>query len=278
MACFLEVHVPGGAGVRRELGERIVIGSSRSAQLSVPAQKGLAATHFAVVPGEDGVLIEVLDEEAEPILVNGKPEREASVPWGVDFFVARVRCTAVKESEPLQLHPALMLLVGVVVLLGAVSVLRAWDKNEVAERQVAASPLPVTASYCADNESSAALYRASQSYDLARAQHQRIGFDWRQAVRSLELMRLSAACYRQAQKPKLAKRSEMLAAHFQRQLEHDYAKLRARLQLSLHRGRYRAALETVAELEALLGDLPEDDYKRWLVELAQWLYWHLPQS
>jgi hypothetical protein len=270
MAYRLEVQAPTRAAEQHELKPGVVsLGSGDHADLRLGAPS-LAPLHLSLEVQLTGVIVRVVDGVPSGVLYEGVEQREATVGWGAEIFVAGVRLSFLADDiAKRRTNPIL------VAALGIALVVLAWQgagtAAEGAEQSATVEPPSLTppATPCPEAEPALAAQRARGDELAGRAKQERYPFDASEGLAALQRLEAAAACFETAGAPVDAVRIRSVRDAFQVRLNDDFSALRLRLQLALDQERPSDALGATRELEALVAPMGETPYRSWLLTLRQ---------
>jgi hypothetical protein len=214
--------------------------------------------------------VRVIADATSGVLYEGIEQREATVGWGAEVFVAGVRLSFLADDvTKRRTNPIL------VAALGIALVFLAWQgagkATEGAEEGALVEPPSLTppATPCPETEPALAAQRARGDELAARAKQERYPFDPSEGLAALQRLEAAATCLDAAGTPADAIRIRGARDAFQARLNDDFSALRLRLQLALDQDRPRDALGAVRELEALVAPTGETPYRSGLLTLRQ---------
>lgn len=270
MAYCLEVQAPTRAAEQHELKPGVVsLGSGDQADLRVGAAS-LAPLHLSLEVQLTGVIVRVVEGATSGVLYEGIEQREATVGWGAEVFVAGVRLSFLADDVATRrTNPLLVAALGVALVIlawqGASTTADSDEQSSVVEPPSLAQP----ATPCPEVEPTVAAQRARGDELAARAKQERYPFDASEGLAALQRLEAAAACFDAAGTPADAIRIRSARDAFQARLNDDFSALRLRLQLALDQQRTGDALGATKELEALVAPMGETPYGSWLLTLRQ---------
>jgi hypothetical protein len=266
MRASVEVHVPDLPPERHVLGrDPTRIGTGAGATFCPRGAERLGDAFVILDASADGCRVTLIGEARATIAYAGTEHRCVHVRWGEEVFVSAIRFAFVLESDaPEQTSPVLAI---AALLLGVSLVSWLASEPEVPSTEAAPPSLAVAAP-CPAPPASAAR-EAGLSEAIGRSKYERYPFVRREGPEALRLLTQAQACYSIAGLIGDARRADTLVAAVLRQLDTDYAALRARLRLSLARNQWSETAATAKALVELLGAHQHDAYVTWLGRLAR---------
>jgi len=214
--------------------------------------------------------VRVLDGVPSGVVYEGVEQREVTVRWGEEIFVAGVRLSFLMDDvAERRTHPIL------IAALGIALVVLAWQGAGTAADGDAQSTtmeppsLTQPATPCPETDPALAARRARSDELSARAKQERYPFDASEGLVALQRFEGAAACFDAAGAQVEAARIRGDRDALQVRLNQDFSALRLRLQFALDQERSGDALGATKELEELVTPMGETPYRNWLTGLRR---------
>lgn len=265
MQRVVEVQAPGGGLERYELhGAKLLIGTGAQANVRLPPKSGLADSELGIAVGDLGVTVTQLTP-AGVVTYGGVATHAVEVPWGDEVFVKGVRFTFLASAGKRKgLNAALLLAVPLAVLTLGFFAFQTLQAGEALAQEIAAPPLLPSATPCTDTARDQAARRAASAEQAAQAKQERFPFAPRDGVEAARLLSEACSCFEAAGLDSARARADEASRAWSAKMEQQYAALQLSLRVALDNGRKENALQAIDEIEALLGDIRDSQYGRWL--------------
>lgn len=279
MNAWLEITRPDGTVERCPLaGDRITVGRSPEASISLPDARDLEPEHLMIAPrGGQGCWVAVAQGAGIAARVGGSWFQHGMVPWGTEVEVGdlRLRLTD-RATEGEKAGPAPMVSTPILLIVLAVVPLLGWllfsETSSGIDLTTASSPPPLfdPGAECPTGQGTAR-HNADQTRDIALAKKERYPFASQDGVEAVGLFERAEACYRAVGAEERASEMAREADELRRRIDESYRTHRLRLERALAQRRYNdAVVETRALLE-LLRHRDGDPYLSWLQRLERQL-------
>ena len=269
MDAQIEILRPDGSSERHRIdGERITIGRSPAAGISLPALDALEPEHLLIVPRTDGCWLAVAKDATVPVYVQGRAFDNGTVPWGTEFVIDHLTFRVFdahaesKKKEP-AVSPVFLI---AVVLIPLATWLLFRDNSEHLQTTSSEAPKLFADTAACPEQGTAAMTRARNEGDAAWAKSDRYVFAASDGVEAVDRFALAAACYRAAGDDADAKRMEAEHASLAAHIDEDYRSHRLRLDRALRDSLFQEALMEVHALRALTKS-SHSPYTEWLLQL-----------
>jgi hypothetical protein len=255
-------------------GERALLGSGAHCDIRLPIDQS-RVEHLRVELGPAGVFATALAFDPPPML-NNVPITQTPVPHDavitigqtqiqisvVDAQVAGAKSKAEKRSSPL----TLILGVGIVGLL-AYTVLGQSDDTEAVDMVAAPELWPAGAApACPQPPGANAVAFGRDKLALAEAAQERRPFFVADGVKAVSLFETASVCLRGGTSEASSKYAAESAAYLRQDINRDYRKYQVRLARHLDTEEWAAARRDVHQLLELTANLPNNPYRRSLMD------------
>lgn len=276
MTPYLEIVQADGSSERHPLGgsEHILVGRQPRDGIALPNASELELEHLRLTPRQEGCWFSISQSARVPALVNGQLFTGGLLPWGSALYIGSL-WLVVTDSIPVAARPRRTSPLTAVAALGMVGA-AFWLFSGPAEPDLPAiaevrPPALFAAPPSACPEAGpAAVSRAAEAAEAARAKGERYPFAAQDGVRAVELYGLAARCFaaggRDGDAESATRERKLLAAR----LDEDYRTHRLKLERAIQGGRTRQALVESRELLSLVAHL-EHPYTTWLRDVERHL-------
>lgn len=252
MKAKLQVTLPGEPDRHFPIDTRAIVGKGPTADVSLDNAPGVVKQHFRVKLGADGLDVR-LAPGASPLTFEGRPFSGGAVPYGVDFYLDRIRfsCMAPKKEGNSKVVP-LAIACGVVVLgFGAMSIF-ADDSDLAVDTDEKDVVLFDDSAACPATDPAGAA-RKGQSLELAaRAKRERYRYDAHDGLDAGRLFAQASKCYALGGDPAGQKRVDEEGQAWRQRITEEFRAARLRLRTAMQNNQLEAALGAVTSMRRML--------------------------
>jgi hypothetical protein len=275
---WLEIIREDGTLERQRLeGERITIGRSTSATISIPDARALDAEHLMLAPRSDGCWVAVAQGASTPVIVRGEAFEHGMLAWGAELAVGGLKLRIADrqpdekktEGEKPVSAPVLIAFFVAIPLVGWL--LLSDPEVGIDATPTAAPPALFDEVSACETEGGTARHRADRDAEAAIAKAERYPFAAQDGVQAVQLYRRAQACYRAVNASTEAALMGREAELMSRRIDEDFRTHKLRLERALAQGRLPDALLETHALQEIFRHRAGHPYVGWLEQLARQL-------
>ena len=267
----IDVILASGEKMHHKLSnERVTLGTSPDADISIPEATELEPLHLLFMPRSDGCWVSSAKDCQTPAMIDGKAFDNGLLQVGTEIDIGSVTVAFTKElkAEVDQASRARKILIGLVVV--GVLGWQAYNKktkstglplltDEPPPALFAPSNTPCPESKFGPGEEGLRLS------EIANAKMERFHYDVQDGIQAVAILDVAIACFEKSKDPVLKSRLEKVREKFSKSLEDEYARHRLGLEQSLKSKNVSEAFSNAVSLSELLAHTnPEDPYMQWL--------------
>ena len=252
--------------------ERITIGRSEVADVTVSRAPELADLHLLVIPRRGGFWASpARDTPVRPTL-GGRELGNETVPWGEEIDIGSIR-VKVRRFAPQQLrgrvtnHRTLVLAALTALALALTVMPRGGDEAPTTSAKPPA--LFADSDITACPEPDRALNRAREADSAAINKEARYSFNPRNGVAAVVLYEVASRCFAEAGQPAAEKTAAARRDRLRDRIVEDYKTRRVLLDRARDAKDYRELLRESRQLRSYV-DHVGGDYRQWLVRMERY--------
>lgn len=267
MEAYVEIQRSDGSTEKHRLeGDKITVGRSPAATITLSAAAELEPEHVLLAPRPDGCWVAIARGARVGATVKGKPLEQGMVPWGSAVELGEYKLV-LTEGPPKSIDPnkktSPVAYVALVAIPLAAWMLLSEDESDLPDQPSSPPPTLFADPAPCPFTGPPAIHKARESAEAANARAERYPFEAQDGVDAVGLYGTASACYAAAGLDADAQRMRGERERLARVLDEDYVTHRLRLERSLKNERPRDALIEVKALVALTKHL-ETPYVTWL--------------
>ena len=250
--------------------ERVTLGRSADADISLPEAAELEPLHLLFMPRSDGCWVSSAKDCLTPAMIDGKIFDNGLLQVGTEIDIGSVTVAFTKElkAEVDKASRARKMF----IVLAAVGVL-GWQAYSKTSRNTGLplltdEPPPslfgVSTAPCPDSQFGPQEEGLRLS-EIANAKMERYHYDVQDGIQAVVILDVAITCFSKSNDAVLRDRLKNVRANFSANLEDEYARMRLGLEQALKTKNVNEALNNAISLNELLAHTdPENLYMKWL--------------
>ncbi len=263
MKTKLQVTVPGEPDRHYSVDTRAIVGKGPAADVSLD-HAGVSQQHFRIKLGANNLDVRIAPGAA-PLTYEGRPFAGGELPYGTDFYLARIRFSCLPPGKGTNSR-VIPLLIACVVVIGGFTALSMFDQSAI-QSVAGADDVEVTLfeepAPCPQTDREGARRKADSLERAAHAKRERYRYDAHDGLDAGRLFGEASKCYEVAGDPAGKERVDGEGRAWRQRITEEFSAARLRLRTALQNGQLETALSAVVAMRRVLEG-EATPYATWL--------------